>query len=54
MIEALKAIGSRAQGGGHGARSCGVEGHDLRLESEVPRDGGEPGARSWNSGQLTF
>src|SRR5208337_1336551 len=35
-----------AQAGGGGAGSGGVETHDLRVESEVRRDGGERGARS--------
>src|SRR5712692_2367361 len=38
--------GSRTQGGRRGARSRRVEAHDLRLESEVRRDGRESGAGS--------
>src|SRR6202453_4050047 len=38
--------GGGSQGGGRGAGSGGVEAYDLRLESEVWRDGGERGAGS--------
>jgi hypothetical protein len=38
--------GSGTQGGGRGARSGGVQAQDLRLESEVRRDGRKRGAGS--------
>src|SRR5713226_7082935 len=41
-----QAGGGGAEGGRCGAGSGGVEAHDLRVESEVRRDGGERGARS--------
>src|SRR5579863_4133088 len=39
-----EATGGGAQGGGRGAGSGGIGEHDLCLESEVRRDGREPGA----------
>ena len=41
MIGALKQFRGWAQGGGRGAGSGGVEAYDLRLESEIRRDGCE-------------
>ncbi len=41
-----EAVGGGAEGGGRGAGSGGIKAHDLRLESEVWRDGCERGAGS--------
>src|ERR1700693_6059960 len=41
-----EAGGGGAEGGRCGAGSWGVQAHDLRLEIEVRRDGGERGTRS--------
>jgi hypothetical protein len=41
MVGSAEATGGRAQGGGRGPGSGRVEAYDLRMESEVRRDGCE-------------